>query len=70
MKRKNYIQPEVLVVRCQPLTIICGSGVESEEKQIDYGGIDEDGNLTPGTRRYNDCWQEEDEEEERDEYGW
>jgi len=64
--KKEYLKPRMQVVICLTGTMVCDSGVKSKDKDIDYGGYDEDGSQVPGSRRRrHDVW--EDEEEELDE---
>jgi hypothetical protein len=57
--RKTYITPDIRLAECegdslmQPL-----SGVYSSDYNIEYGGTDDDGTLTPGARR-GSIWDEE-----------
>ena len=47
--------------------IICGSEGVSSDKGIDYGGVDEEGELDPASRR-RDVWEDEELEEEEEEF--
>jgi hypothetical protein len=64
MKKKAYITPSTCIVACRPVDKLlqAASGVHAEDKDIPYGGIDEDGEQTPGARRHRDVWEEEEEE--------
>ena len=45
-------------------SIICTSGGVKSNNGIDYGGVDEDGELDPASRRHRrDVWEDEEEEE-------
>ena len=43
---------------------ICASEGVTSNNGIDYGGVDEDGELDPASRRRRDVWDDEEEEEE------
>ncbi len=64
--KKTYIEPSVMVAYIGTATIVCASeGVTSSDKDIDYGGVDEDGELDPASRKYRrDVWEDEEEQEE------
>lgn len=69
MGKKTYISPDVSITIVQTVGFLCNSGVSSDDQDIDipYGGIDEEGELTPGARRKQpDVWEEELEEEYED----
>ncbi len=58
MKRKSYITPEVKIVSCDGMMMLCVSGVSSSfSGGIGYGGIDEDGSVDAGVRGY--VWDED-----------
>lgn len=56
----DYVRPqtEVIVVSMQS-GILVVSGVLDTEHNIDYGGVDTEGNLNPSSRRNSDVWEEE-----------
>ncbi len=63
--KKTYIQPLTEVVRMGTLNFICASKGVTSNNGIDYGGVDEDGELDPASRRRRrDVWDDEEEEEE------
>ena len=64
MKKKAYITPSTCIVACLSVgpMLQTVSGVTSEEKDISYGGVDEDGEMTPGARQHRDIWDDEEEE--------
>jgi hypothetical protein len=66
MKKKAYITPSTCIVACLSVgpMLQTVSGVTSNEKEIPYGGIDEEGELTPGARQRYDAWDDWDDEEE------
>jgi len=47
------------------LSFICASKGVTSNNGIDYGGVDEDGELDPASRRHRrDVWDDDEEEEE------
>lgn len=63
--KKVYIQPAVDTLLATTEMMICGSQEVKSNKDIDYGGIDEEGEKDPASRRYKKQW---DDEEEDDDY--
>ena len=57
--KKPYVKPCINIDNCLLEEFICTSGVKSEEKGINYGGVDEEGSLTPGSRGFGNIWDEE-----------
>jgi len=70
--KKTYIEPSVMVAYIGTATMICGSeDVKSsgDVDDINYGGVDEDGELDPASRRRRrDVWEDEEIEEEEEEF--
>ena len=65
--KKTYQQPSVVMAYIGTATIICDSqDITSNNGDITYGGVDEEGTKDPASRRKYDVW--EDEEEEEDEF--
>lgn len=67
--KKKYETPETMFVVTELPTMVCTSGGvvgEGTADDIDYGGVDEDGDKNPASRRQN-AWDDE-EVEEIDEY--
>ena len=62
--KKTYIQPLTEVVRMGTWNFICASEGVTSNNGIDYGGVDEDGELDPASRRRRDVWDDGEEEEE------
>ena len=62
--KKTYIQPLTEVVRMSMVGMICGSQDVKSNKGygIGYGGVDEDGEKDPASRRRRDVWDEGEEE--------
>ena len=53
--KKTYLTPETALVCCCDTQPLCGS-VTSQSMDISYGGVDEDGTVVAGVRRY-DAWE-------------
>ena len=49
--KKPYVAPFLLVLPVELDNLICGSVNSSND--IDYGGVDEDGEMNPSTRLFN-----------------
>lgn len=66
--KREYLQPSTEMDYIGTITMICGSEGVSSDKGINYGGVDEEGELDPASRRYrrHDVWEEEELEEEED----
>jgi hypothetical protein len=61
--KKTYLQPSTEMVILGTTTIICGSQDITSDNGIDYGGVDENGEKDPSSRRQQDVWEDEEEEE-------
>lgn len=61
--KKEYIQPGIVIVQTKLAMMICGSQDVTSDVGIDYGGVDEDGDKDPASRRQN-VWDDEEEEED------
>lgn len=61
--KKTYLRPVSIVLGMSLQTMVCTSGVTSNNG-IDYGGVDEEGTMTPAARRRHrrDMWDDEEEE--------
>ena len=58
--KKTYLEPSVMVAYIGTATIICGSqDITSSDGDITYGGVDEEGDMDPSSRRRRDAWEEE-----------
>ena len=55
MKAK-YITPGMEIEEISVESMIATSGVHSDEYDIGYGGVDEDGSLTPSSRSRRGTW--------------
>lgn len=52
-----------MVAEVELTMMVCGSqGVTSADVDIDYGGVDEQGDKDPSARRRQDVWEDEEEE--------
>lgn len=54
--KKVYLKPDIENLGADLTVMLCSS--VSSDKGIDYGGVDEEGELDPASRRY-DVWDEE-----------
>ena len=61
--KKFYICPATEYSDIQLYPILTASGVGDSERDINYGGVDEEGEKDPASRRHN-VWDDEEEEEE------
>ena len=59
--KKTYFTPLMKVLEVSTAWPLAVSGVESD-KDISYGGVDEDGSLEPAARRRPDVWDDGQEE--------
>lgn len=57
--KKTYIKPSVEVDGMEAETFICASQGVTSTMGIGYGGVDEDGDKDPASRRYSGVWDEE-----------
>jgi len=57
--KKIYLQPSFVMVETNLNSMICGLQGVTSEKDIDYGGVDEEGTKDPASRRYRNEWEEE-----------
>ena len=64
--KRTYIQPKIEMFKVETVSFVCGSQDITSNLDIDYGGVDEEGELEADSRRHrHDVWEEElDEEEE------
>lgn len=63
--KKQYITPTtaaVVAIATDAVLTTASRGVISEEFDIDYGGIDEDGTQVPGARLHHSIWDDEEDE--------
>ena len=60
--KKEYISPSTDVTVTRAGTLMTASGVSDSDRDIDYGGVDEEGSKDPASRRKS-LWDDEDEEE-------
>lgn len=57
--KKIYLQPSFVMVETNLNSMICVSQGVTSEKDIDYGGVDEEGTKDPASRRYRNEWEED-----------
>lgn len=63
--KKTYIKPFVEVFSAEAASLICDSNsVTTNNGEIKYGGVDEEGVKEPSARRYHDVWADEELEED------
>lgn len=58
MKKRQYKRPIITVARIKPCIMLCTSGVGSN-KNTGFGGRDENGTITPATRKDELLWNDE-----------
>lgn len=62
--KRIYQEPSIEAVKMNLKMIICGSrAIHSDEADIGYGGVDEEGELDPAARRHYNVWEDEESEE-------
>lgn len=64
--QKIYIQPSIEIAQMEPQNIVCYSHEITSDKDINYGGVDEDGERDPESREvYHqyDVWEEDEEDD-------
>lgn len=58
--KKTYHQPSVEVEWAEPEAMVCASdAITSNTGDITYGGVDEDGEKAPASRRQLNVWADE-----------
>lgn len=57
--KKTYIEPSVEMDGMEAEIFICASQGVTSTVGIGYGGVDEDGDLDPASRRQNGLWEDE-----------
>ena len=63
--KRTYIQPSTMMAYIGTTCIICGSqDITSNNNDIGYGGVDEQGEKDPASRRQRDLWEDEEEDEQ------
>ena len=61
--KKAYLQRTTDVLKLSLHGLLMASGVQSDDKGIEYGGVDEEGDRDPASRRRrNDVWGDDEEE--------
>ena len=61
--KKTYLQPSTEMVIIGTTTMICASQGITSDNGIDYGGVDENGEKDPSSRRQRNLWEDEEEED-------
>lgn len=57
--KKKYQTPKIALLACWGEPLMEGSGVESPDKGIGYGGVDDEGERDPESRLSWDVWAED-----------
>ena len=57
--KKTYIEPSIEMEGMEGETIICVSQGVTSDNGITYGGVDENGEKDPASRRSNGLWEDE-----------
>ena len=57
--KKTYIKPVIDIDGMEAEAFICASQGVTSNNGITYGGVDEDGDLDPASRRQNGLWEDE-----------
>lgn len=63
--RKTYVEPSAEVTYMEMAMMVCGSKDITSDKGIDYGGVDEEGEKDPASRRH-DVWEDEELEDKEE----
>ena len=63
--KKIYARPQTVITDMEAREFLMSSGVSDQERNIDYGGVDEEGQKDPASRRRRK-WDEEENEEWND----
>ena len=66
---KIYVCPQLTISAVELSHLLMDSGVSDPEKGIDYGGVDEEGQKDPASRRRRK-WEEEEDEDEDEWESW
>lgn len=61
--KKKYLEPTILIMTVNTVTILANSPEVTSNKDIGYGGVDKNGSLDPASRRRKDQWEDEEEDE-------
>lgn len=60
--KKIYAYPQTVITDIEVREFLMASGVSDPERDIDYGGVDEEGDKDPASRR-RDIWEDEEEDD-------
>ena len=60
--KKIYAYPQTVITDIEVREFLMASGVSDPERDIDYGGVDEEGDKDPASRR-RDIWKDEEEDD-------
>ena len=56
MKKKSYITPDIQMLEVEDVMLLSGSGVTSDDMDLDYGGVDDDGDHDPASPEIMYWW--------------
>ena len=59
--KKIYAYPQTVITDIEVREFLMASGVSDPERDIDYGGVDEEGDKDPASRR-RDIWEDEEDD--------
>ena len=59
--KKIYAHPQTVITDIEVREFLMASGVSDPERDIDYGGVDEEGDKDPASRR-RDIWEDEEDD--------
>lgn len=62
--KKHYVQPSLALKQVESVELICTSQAITSDLGIDYGGVDEDGDITVECRRHHNIWDDDVSEED------
>ena len=65
--KKTYQQPEIDTLVIRSMTLLVGSGIDSNNG-MGYGGIDDEGKKDPASKRNHKTWEDWEEEEDEELY--
>lgn len=68
--KKEYQAPKIALLKCCGKPLMKGSGVESPDKGIGYGGVDDDGERDPESRQSWDIWDDADDADDTEDTEW
>ena len=64
--KKMYSKPQMEVISVSVAGMLANSNSITGPEGTSYGGVDEDGSITPSTRRHQGVWDDDEEDWEED----